>query len=63
MTMQNEPIKIVKRGDDSHHLISVRLRDSIYNRLEELAKETGCSRNELINVILEQGLKNIVIEE
>ncbi|MBQ3178615.1 MAG: ribbon-helix-helix protein, CopG family [Clostridia bacterium] len=61
--MQSEPIRIVKRGDDGHHLISVRLRESIYNRLEELAKETGCSRNELINLILEQGLKNIVIEE
>lgn len=61
--MNNEPIKIKKRGDDGHHLVSVRLRESIYSRLEELAKETGCSRNELINTILEQGLKNIVIEE
>ncbi|MBR5445840.1 MAG: ribbon-helix-helix protein, CopG family [Clostridia bacterium] len=61
--MQHEPIKIMKRGDDGHHLVSVRLRDSIYNRLEELSKETGRSRNELINLILEEGLKNIIIEE
>ena len=61
--MNHEPIKIKKRGDDGNHLISVRLRDSIYNRLEELSKETGHSRNELINLILEEGLKNIIIEE
>ena len=45
--MQSEPIRIVKRGDDGHHLISVRLRESIYNRLEELAKDAIITRTML----------------
>ena len=60
--MSKEPLKIKKRGDDGHRIISVRIREEILNELDRLAGETNYSRNELINIILAYGVKNIEIE-
>ena len=60
--MGKEPLKIKKRVDDGHRIISVRIREEILNELDKLAGETNYSRNELINIILDYGVKNIEIE-
>lgn len=60
--MSKEPLKIKKRGDDGHRIISVRIREEVLNELDKLAGETNYSRNELINIILDYGVKNIEIE-
>jgi len=60
--MSKEPLKIKKRGDDGHRIISVRIREETLNELDKLAGETNYSRNELINIILAYGVKNIEIE-
>ena len=59
--MKNEPLKIKKRGEDGNRIISVRIREDILQSLK-IASESNYSRNELINVILEYGIKNIEIE-
>lgn len=59
--MSNEPLKIKKRGDDGNRLISVRIREDILNTLDSISKESNHSRNELINIILEYGIKNLEI--
>ena len=61
--MKNEPLKIKKRGEDGNRIISVRIREDILQSLDKIASESNYSRNELINVILEYGIKNIEIEE
>jgi len=61
--MNSEPLKIKKRGEDGTKLITVRIREDILADLEKLSAETNRSRNELINLILQHGVKNIIIEE
>jgi metal-responsive CopG/Arc/MetJ family transcriptional regulator len=60
--MAKEPLKIKRKSDDGHRIISVRIREDILANLDRLAAETNRSRNELINTILEHGIKNVEIE-
>ena len=63
LKMDNEPLKIKKRGDDGTRLITVRIKEDTLAQLDRLSAETNHSRNELINLILSHGIKNIVVEE
>lgn len=60
--MHNEPLVIKKRGEDGNRLISVRIKEETLTELDRIAAESNYSRNELINVILAHGVKNIKIE-
>ena len=60
--MKNDPLIIKKRGDDGNRIITVRIREDTLAELDRLAAESNRSRNELINLILAQGVKNIEIE-
>lgn len=61
--MKSEPLKIKKRGEDGSKVITVRLREEILVELDRISTEANCSRNELINLILDHGVKNIEIEK
>ena len=43
-------------------MISVRLREETLNELDRIAKECNYSRNEIINIILDHGVKNVTIK-
>ena len=60
--MKNDPLIIKKRGDDGNRIITVRIREVNLAELDRLAAESNRSRNELINLILAHGVKNIEIE-
>lgn len=60
--MNNKPLKIKKRYDDGNRVISVRIREEILAELDKLANASNRSRNEIVNLILEHGVKNIEIE-
>ena len=60
--MKNEPLKIKKRGEDGSRIITVRIREELLNELDNLAYEVNYSRNELINLMISHGLKNIEME-
>lgn len=60
--MTNEPLKIKKRGEDGNRIITVRIREETLAELDRIAAESNYSRNELINLILAYGVKNIEIE-
>lgn len=60
--MTENPLKIKRRGEDGNRIISVRISEDILAELDKLAAETNRSRNELINIILRYGVKNIEIE-
>ncbi|MBR5561971.1 MAG: ribbon-helix-helix protein, CopG family [Clostridia bacterium] len=59
---KNEKLKIRKRGEDYNRLISVRIKEDTLSELDRIAAETNYSRNELINIILSHGVKNLIIE-
>lgn len=58
----NEPLKIKRRGEDGHRVITVRIQEDTLKRIDEIAAETRYSRNELINLILKHGVETIEIE-
>ncbi len=59
---KNEPLIIKRRGEDGNRVISVRIREDILSELDKISSSANCSRNELINLILEHGIKNIEIK-
>ena len=60
--MDQEKLKIKRRGEDGYKLISVRIREDLLEKLDKLAAETNYSRNELINLILRFGVDHAEIE-
>lgn len=60
--MELDTLKIKKRGEDGNRVISVRIKEATLAELDKLATKTNRSRNELINLILSHGVKNIEIE-
>lgn len=60
--MSNNSLIIQKRGDDGNRVISVRIKETTLAELDRIAAESNYSRNELINLILEHGIKNIEIK-
>lgn len=60
--MAKETLIIKKRGEDGSKVISVRIKDETLSELDRISNESNHSRNELINIILEYGVKNIEIQ-
>lgn len=60
--MKNEPLRIKRKTDDGSRIISIRIKEETLNALDRISAEANCSRNELINLILSHGIKNIEIE-
>lgn len=59
---EKTPLTIKRRGEDNNKMISVRIKEETLLELDRIAAETNYSRNELINVILDYGAKNLIIE-
>ena len=60
--MSNKTIKITKRGDDGYKLISVRIKEGLLSKIDNLSQESNRSRNELINIILESSIDDVEID-
>ena len=60
--MDDSVLKIKRRGEDGYKVISVRIKEETLAELDRIAAETNYSRNELINLILAHGVKNVEIE-
>lgn len=54
-----DTLQIRCRGDDGHRAVTLRMRESLFQEIEKIAVQANYSRNELMNVILEYGIKNI----
>ena len=63
----NNKITITKRtnlkGEDGHKVFSIRVREELVKKLDEIASATNRSRNELINIMLEFGIENYEITD
>lgn len=51
------------KGDDGHRIFSIRIKDSLMGEIEDIASQTGYSRNELINLFLEYAVANCTVEK
>lgn len=52
-----------RRGDDGYKIVSVRMKDELISRLDQLSVKTNRSRNELINILLTNAIDIVKIEE
>lgn len=59
--MENKIIKINKRGDDGYKVISIRIKEGTLGKLDEIAQKSNRSRNDIINIILENSIDNVEI--
>ena len=50
-------------GDDGYKTFSVRVKDATVAQLDEIAKATNRSRNELINILLDFAAANCEITD
>jgi metal-responsive CopG/Arc/MetJ family transcriptional regulator len=59
--MAKTVIKINKKGDDGYRVISVRIKEGTLQKIDDLSEKSNRSRNELINIILENSVDDVEI--
>ena len=52
-----------RKGEDGYRIVSVRMREGLLSRLDDLSSNTNRSRNELINLLLSATLDIVKIED
>lgn len=63
--MENESLVIKPRrpkGEDGYKVFSIRIKEDIVARIDDISAQTGHSRNELISTFIEYALNRCVIE-
>lgn len=61
--MERRKIAISKKDDDGYKVISVRLKEKTLEAIEGISAQTNRSRNEIINILLENSVEEIEIED
>lgn len=59
--MAKTVIKISKKGEDGYKVISVRIKEGTLKKIYDLSAQSNRSRNELINIILENSVDDVEI--
>ena len=59
--MVKNVIKINKKGEDGYKIISIRIKESTLQKINDLSDRSNRSRNELINIILESSVDRVEI--
>ena len=59
--MTKTTIKINKKGEDGYKIISVRIKENVLKTIDTLSQESNRSRNEIINILLENSVNNVEI--
>lgn len=59
--MSSNVITINKKGDDGYKIISVRIRENTLKKIDELSNKSNRSRNEIINILLENSVDDVKI--
>ncbi len=59
--MAKTAIRINKKGEDGYKVISVRIKENTLKKIDDLSVQSNRSRNELINIILENSVDDVEI--
>ena len=60
--MERRKIMISKKGEDGYKVISVRIKERTLEAIDHIAAQTNRSRNEVINILLENAVDDTEIE-
>ena len=55
--------KLPRKGDDGYRIVSVRMKETLLERLDALSAKSNRSLNELINLLLESAVDIVKIDE
>ena len=55
--------KLPRKGDDGYRIVSVRMKETLLERLDALSAKSNRSRTELINLLLESAGDIVKIDE
>ena len=55
--------KLPRKGDDGYRIVSVRMKETLLERLDALSAKSNRSRNERINLLLESAVDIVKIDE
>ena len=55
--------KLPRKGDDGYRIVSVRMKETLLERLDALSAKSNRSRNEMINLLLESAVDIVKIDE
>ena len=55
-------ISIKRKGDDGFKVISVRIKENTLHKIDELSRDSNRSRNELINILLENCIDDVRVD-
>ena len=55
--------KLPRKGDDGYRIVSVRMKETLLERLDALSAKSNRSRNELNNLLLESAGDIVKIDE
>lgn len=58
-----DKIRIRVKGEDGYKIVSLRIKEATLSKIDKIANKTNRSRNELINIIIEQSIDDIIIEQ
>lgn len=62
--MADDTFMITKKkvkGEDGNRVVSVRIKNATLDKLEDISRKTNRSRNDIINILLEQALEKTEI--
>ena len=54
--------KLPRKGDDGYRIVSVRMKETLLERLDALSAKSNRSRNELINLLLRAAVDIVRID-
>lgn len=58
-----KPIKISVKGEDGYKVISMRVKEKTLEQVDNYAKLTNRSRNEILNMLLDSAIENVEIDD
>lgn len=60
--MENKPLIIRPKGEDGYKTFSIRVKEDTVDRIDEIVKQTGRTRNELIGLFLNYAVDHCKVE-
>ncbi len=51
------------KGEDGYKVFSIRIKDELVEKLDQLAQQTNRSRNDLINTLLDFAVEHSEVED
>ena len=63
MTVEQETLVIRPKGEGGYETFSIRVKEDTVAKIDEIVKQTGRTRNELIGILLNYAVERCKVEK